>query len=75
MCGNRLYSGKRRWITQYINRLPLPYPDTDASRELIALAKPLVAGRNATGSKDDAVGQLDELVERAFTLSPTLVEI
>ena len=69
VCGNRLYSGKRRWITQYINRLPLPYPDTDASRELIALAKQLVAGRNATGNRDDAVGRLNELVERAFTES------
>ena len=69
VCGNRLYSGKRRWITQYINRLPLPYPDMDASRELIALAKQLVAGRNATGNRDDAVERLNELVERAFTES------
>ena len=61
--------------TQYINRLPLPYPDTDASRELIAIAKQLVAGRNATGNKDDAVGRLDELVGRAFMLSPALVEL
>lgn len=75
VCGNRLYSGKRRWITQYINRLPLPYPDTDASRELIALAKQLVAGRDAIGNRDDAVGRLDELVERAFMLSPALVEL
>ena len=69
VCGNRLYSGKRRWITQYINRLPLPCPDTDASRELIAIAKQLAAG-----SEDDAVGLLDELVARAFTSSPALVE-
>jgi hypothetical protein len=33
------------------------------------LAKQLVAGRNATGNRDDAVGRLDELVERAFTES------
>ena len=55
---------------KYINRLPLPCPDTDASRELIAIAKQLAAG-----SEDDAIGRLDELVERAFTLSPALVEI
>lgn len=72
VCGNRLYSGKRWWITQYINWLPLPYPDTDSSRELIALAKQLVAGRDAKGNRDDAVGRLDELVERAFTSSPAL---
>ncbi|MEV6430113.1 N-6 DNA methylase [Nocardia sp. NPDC051463] len=26
VCGNRLYSGRRRWITQYVSRLPLPDP-------------------------------------------------
>ncbi|MBC7300542.1 MAG: N-6 DNA methylase, partial [Nocardia sp.] len=26
VCGNRLYSGRRRWITQYVARLPLPDP-------------------------------------------------
>ena len=25
-CGNKLYSGRRRWITQYVARLPLPDP-------------------------------------------------
>ena len=39
------------------------------------MAKQLVAGRNATGNKDDAVGRLDELVGRAFMLSPALVEL
>jgi hypothetical protein len=33
------------------------------------MAKQLVTGRNTTGNRDDAVGRLDELVERAFTES------
>ena len=33
---------------------------------MIALAKQLVAGRNATGNRDDAVERLNELVERAI---------
>lgn len=33
------------------------------------MAKQLVAGRDATGNRDDAVERLNELVERAFTES------
>lgn len=44
VCGNRLYAGRRRWITQYVARLPLPDPATPAAREIIALARELTAG-------------------------------
>ncbi len=63
VCGNRLYSGRRRWITQYVSRLPLPDPGTPAAlaivrrvRELAAEPEPGVAGQ----------AELDELVNRAF---------
>lgn len=63
VCGNRLYSGRRRWITQYVSRLPLPDPGTPAAlaivrrvRELAAEPEPGAAGQ----------GELDELVDRAF---------
>ncbi|HVK20056.1 MAG TPA: methyltransferase [Actinokineospora sp.] len=41
VCGNRLYAGRRRWITQYVARLPLPDPATPASRLVIELARRL----------------------------------
>jgi SAM-dependent methyltransferase len=63
VCGNRLYSGRRRWITQYVSRLPLPDPGTPAAlaivrrvRELAAEPEPGAAGQ----------AELDELVDRAF---------
>ncbi|MFQ6227375.1 Eco57I restriction-modification methylase domain-containing protein [Nocardia sp. NPDC002869] len=63
VCGNRLYAGRRRWITQYVSRLPLPDPGTPAAlaivrrvRELAAEPEPGVAGQ----------AELDELVNRAF---------
>jgi len=38
-CGNRLYRGRRRWITQYVRDLPIPDPVLPASRRAIAAAK------------------------------------
>ncbi|WP_431963122.1 Eco57I restriction-modification methylase domain-containing protein [Nocardia sp. bgisy134] len=66
VCGNRLYSGRRRWITQYVSRLPLPDPDRPASAEIAALIAQLVDGDH---TPDDAARhRLDELVDAAFGL-------
>ncbi|HLS78234.1 MAG TPA: N-6 DNA methylase [Nocardia sp.] len=64
VCGNRLYSGRRRWITQYVSRLPLPDPGGEPARRIAALAAELADGDRPV---DAAAGQLlDELVEAAF---------
>ncbi|GLZ41262.1 methyltransferase domain-containing protein [Actinokineospora sp. NBRC 105648] len=41
VCGNRLYAGRRRWITQYVGLLPLPDPVTPAAQEVIRVAREL----------------------------------
>lgn len=64
VCGNRLYSGRRRWITQYVSRLPLPDPTGTAAVEIIARVRGL-AEEPETGA---ARAELDELVYRAFAL-------
>ncbi|MEV0105205.1 N-6 DNA methylase [Nocardia sp. NPDC050799] len=63
VCGNRLYSGRRRWITQYVSRLPLPDPGTPAALAIVRRARELAAE-----PEPGAAGQteLDELVDRAF---------
>ncbi|MBM7770757.1 SAM-dependent methyltransferase [Actinokineospora baliensis] len=61
VCGNRLYSGRRRWITQYVERFPLPYPETAAAQELVQAVRELVEGRGDPTA-------VDGLVERAFGL-------
>ncbi|MEV5649455.1 N-6 DNA methylase [Nocardia sp. NPDC052254] len=63
VCGNRLYAGRRRWITQYVTRLPVPDPDTVAARSLIELARAL-----AEGEIEPDPGRLDECVAAAFGL-------
>ncbi|MEV3961310.1 N-6 DNA methylase [Nocardia sp. NPDC050193] len=63
VCGNRLYSGRRRWITQYVSRLPLPDPGTLAALAIVRRVRELAAE-----PESGPAGQveLDELVDRAF---------
>lgn len=58
---NVLYSGKRRYLTQYVSKYPIPDPTSDASAELIDYVKTTLSkGENI----DD--GRIDELVTSAF---------
>ncbi|MBF6330345.1 Eco57I restriction-modification methylase domain-containing protein [Nocardia transvalensis] len=67
VCGNRLYAGRRRWITQYVARLPVPDPRTPAAAALADWVRALVEG----GDPDPII--LDERVAAAFELgSPTV---
>lgn len=63
VCGNRLYAGRRRWITQYVSRLPLPDPGSAAAAEIVGLVGEFVGGRPV---EPDAQRTLDELVAAAF---------
>ncbi|MEU4841452.1 Eco57I restriction-modification methylase domain-containing protein [Nocardia testacea] len=63
VCGNRLYSGRRRWITQYVSRLPLPDPGTPAAGAIVRRVRELAAQPEA-GPVEQA--ELDEMVDRAF---------
>ncbi len=62
----KLYSGKRRYQTQYVEQFPIPdYRRTEA-RQLIAIVKKLVA----EGSKEAVTcckPQIDALVEKLFS--------
>jgi adenine-specific DNA-methyltransferase len=65
VCGNKLYSGRRRWMTQYVSKLPLPDPGIAASQELIRATCDLLAAASKPGA--DELSHIDSLVEAAFT--------
>ena len=65
-CGNRLYSGKRRWITQYVAKLPLPDPASVPARRAAELARRLSDPGAAAGCGRAAQAELDDLIGRAF---------
>lgn len=61
----KLYSGKRRYITQYVNQFPIPNPSLDISQQLIRLTK------DALDCKDEAafsikLQRINALVDQLF---------
>jgi len=65
---NKLYAGRRRFMTQYVEKFPLPSPELPASREIVALARRIY--ELTPGVEADALAaKIDALVESAFGLS------
>lgn len=64
---NKLYAGRRRFITQYVEQFPLPDPALPHSKDIIALAKAIYQANHAPEAQD-MERELDKLVWRAFGL-------
>lgn len=64
---NKLYAGRRRFITQYVELFPLPNPVCEEVKAIISLAKDIYAKTPSTEADQIAIN-LDELVWRAFGL-------
>lgn len=63
---NRLYAGRRRFMSQYVEEFPLPDPDSGIGRELVSRTKQIYERTPPTG--DYEVGaELDEIVWKALT--------
>jgi hypothetical protein len=65
---NKLYAGRRRFMTQYVEQFPLPGPSTEKSRRLVDLAK-RVYDLTPAGLTRDLESQADSLVWEAFGVS------
>jgi len=64
---NKLYAGRRRFITQYVEKFPLPNPEAPISQSIMERAKQVYEAAGA----DDAIAlerELDGLVWKAFGL-------
>ena len=66
---NKLYAGRRRFITQYVEQFPLPDPESVIARQLIKYSKRLhdIAG---TAEAEGESTTLESLVWEAFGLEP-----
>lgn len=67
VCGNKLYSGRRRWITQYVDRLPLPDPANPATVRTIDLARELSETPLGTQAAERLQSQIESALEEAFS--------
>lgn len=63
---NKLYAGRRRFITQYVEQFPLPDPGTDIGKEIIARAKLIYDSTPSEGAKG-LEEELDAMVWNALT--------
>jgi len=62
---NKLYSGRRRFITQYVEEFPLPDPESDLSHDIVRLARE--RGARETDASHEALEQrINTLVWNAF---------
>lgn len=62
----KLYSGKRRYQTQYVEQFPIPYYDTESARRAISLVKKIIAESNS----EIAISykkELDNVVDKMFS--------
>ena len=69
---NKLYAGRRRYLTQYVERYPLPDLHTDVSQYIIRLVKELISGSLTAQKKETNERALEGLVAQAFGVEPVL---
>lgn len=62
---NKLFAGRRRFMTQYVKDFPLPDPQTAIAQELISLVHVLHADPEQPAA-DDLVCRIDQLTKLAF---------
>lgn len=67
MFNNKLYAGRRRFITQYVERFPLPDPTSKIGREIISKARTMYDSVE-TPEAFKTAAELEELVCKAFGL-------
>jgi tRNA1(Val) A37 N6-methylase TrmN6 len=61
---NKLYSGRRRYLSQYIEKYPIPDPDNAFSKRIIEIVK-LLNDKNYT-SKSELENELNDCVLKSF---------
>ncbi len=64
---NKLYAGRRRFITQYVERFPLPDPGLPLSKDIIARAKSIYEANHGPEAQNMEF-EIDSLVWQAFGL-------
>ena len=64
---NKLYAGRRRFITQYVEKFPLPDPTSALSCAMISTTKRIYKG-TPSNETDELQKELDAMVWKAFGL-------
>ena len=62
---NKLYSGRRRYLTQYIEQYPIPDPQTNTANQIVSLVEKLNLTSD-TNEKQMLESEVNNLVKKAF---------
>lgn len=65
---NKLYSGKRRYMSQYVEQFPIPDPTSEKAQDIIQLVKEIIDKKNPD-SCHNAKARIDTLVSEIFSES------
>lgn len=63
---NKLYSGRRRYLTQYVSNYPLPDPDSVYAKKIIALVKDIVFGNLESNNVLELEKNIDDIISQYF---------
>lgn len=66
---NKLYSGRRRYFTQYVEKYPLPDFNSEVAKEIITIVKELNHSNDKTAISD-LENQLEIAVAKSFGVEP-----
>ena len=66
VCGNKLYAGRRRYITQYVERFPIPDPSLSVARDLVDVARLLISGKLSEKRQLELEAKVNRLVCESF---------
>ncbi len=67
---NKLYAGRRRFMTQYVEQFPLPNPKTSTSLEIIRKTKQIYEALSALSTEPhDLIAEVNDLVWSSFGFS------
>ena len=65
---NKLYSGRRRYLTQYVKKYPVPDPNSQGAKRIIETVKAILNNPNVE-SQNELLCKLEEVVSEALKSS------
>jgi adenine-specific DNA-methyltransferase len=67
---NKLYSGRRRYLTQYVSKYPVPNPNSTYAKQIIDLVKELVFQSPDKEEVVEIEARIEDLTAKAFGVDP-----
>lgn len=69
---NKLYAGRRRYLTQYVEKYPLPDLTSQVSQHIVALVRELIFSSLSTQERAEKEEAIETLVVQAFGVESLL---